>query len=167
MKKILFYVLVAFFATSCNNNDTDEDKTTPEMVAPVLTPDSASAKSDAHYFWESDIHPKQGLVMLKTRPIPADSLNANSIIEMMNGMYPEIKIEFQKISGDSIYIKIPKSNYLTRQMGSSGAESWLAEVTYNLTELGNIDYVDIRFREGDHATPGTYSRTDFVHSSQP
>ena len=166
MKKILLYVLVAFMATSCNNNDTDDGKTTPEIVAPETKPDSTAAISDAHYFWESDLHPTQGLTMVKTRPIPADSLNANSVIEMLNGLYPENKIEFLKISGDSIFIKLPKSNYLTRQMGSSGAESWLAEVTYNLTELSNIDYVDIRFKEGDHASPGTYSRTDFVHSSQ-
>jgi hypothetical protein len=166
MKKVLLFTLVAFLTASCSNNDSNEEKSAAEMVAPVTKPDSISAKSDAHYFWESDLHPTQGLIMQKTRPIPADSLNANSILEMLNGLYPENKIEFQKISGDSIFIRLPKSNYLTRQMGSSGAESWLAEVTYNLTELVNVDYVDIRFKEGDHATPGTYSRTDFVHSNQ-
>ncbi len=46
-------------------------------------------------------------------------------------------------------------------MGSSGAETYLAEVTFNLTEINGINFIDIQFPEGDHASPGIYSRTDF------
>lgn len=49
-------------------------------------------------------------------------------------------------------------------MGSSGAEAYLAAVTYNMSELKGVTYVDIRFKEGIiYASPGTYTRTDFVH----
>ena len=48
-------------------------------------------------------------------------------------------------------------------MGYYGAEAYLAAVNYNMSELKGITYVDIRFKEGDHAAPGTYTRTDFVH----
>ena len=49
-------------------------------------------------------------------------------------------------------------------MGSSGSQAYLAEVTYNLTELNGINFVQIRFKEGIHASPDTYKRTDFVHA---
>ena len=100
--------------------------------------------------------------MKKTSQLSEDSLSPAKLIQKLNNLYPEILLRFIKISNDSIFVAINKSNYLTRQMGSSGAEAYLAEVTYNLTELKDINFVDIRFIEGDHASPGTYSRTDFV-----
>jgi hypothetical protein len=77
-------------------------------------------------------------------------------------MYPEIPLTLNKISHDSIFIKINNSKYLSQQMGSSGPEAYFAEVTYNLTEIPGINFVDFNFKEGDHAAPATYSRTDFV-----
>jgi hypothetical protein len=46
--------------------------------------------------------------------------------------------------------------------GTHGASAYLAEVIYNLTEITGVDFVNFRFNEGEHAAPGTYSRTDFV-----
>jgi hypothetical protein len=81
---------------------------------------------------------------------------------VFNEMYPDIPITVNKISHDSIFIKIGNSKYLTQQMGSSGPEAYFAELTYNLTEVPGINYVDFNFKEGQHAAPATYSRTDFV-----
>ena len=85
------------------------------------------------------------------------------MINMINEIYPEIKLSFIERSNDSIFLRIFDNSYLTRQMGTGGAEAYLAEVTYNLTELNGINFVQIRFKESGHASPGTYSRTDFVH----
>ena len=100
--------------------------------------------------------------MKKVSPVSSDSLTYQNMIAFVNMEFPEAKLSFVKISGDSIYVKIGNSKFVTQQMGSSGAEAYLAEVTYNLTELKNIGFVNINFKEGDHAQPGTYSRTDFV-----
>ena len=81
---------------------------------------------------------------------------------MLNSQYPEVVLRLIKISGDTVFVKIPKSDYLARQMGTSGSEAYLAEATYNLTEIKDIDFVDFKFKEGDHAQPGTFSRTDFI-----
>lgn len=162
-KSCLIFVLIAAIA-SCNSNEPDKNKTTPaDTIASAAKTDTASAKTDSHYFWTSELDQKNGLVMKKTSPISKDSLTAENMIQMMNNLYPEIQLNFIRVSNDSIFVKINKSDYLTEQSGSSGAESYLAEVTYNLTELNGINFVDIRFKQGDHASPGTYSRTDFVH----
>ncbi len=46
-------------------------------------------------------------------------------------------------------------------MGTAGAQSYIATITYSLTELAEINYVNFDFKEGDHALPGTYKRTGF------
>ena len=131
------------------------------MAPFIVTTDTAKIIRDRHYFWTGDAGQAKGLAMIRNRVIPADSLTLNSVIQMLNKMYPEIQLYYTKVSGDTIFIKIYNSSYLTRQMGSSGAETYLAEVTFNLTEINGINFIDIQFLESDHASPGIYSRTDF------
>ena len=86
----------------------------------------------------------------------------NQVIEKLNGENPRIQIKLNKISNDTAYVQIDDSEFLTQQCGTSGADSYLASVIYNLTEFKNIGYVNFEFELGDHATPGTYSRADFI-----
>ena len=163
MKKTLWFVMISVGLFSCNNKESGEESAAADSLQVVPKPDSAAVITDSHYFWTAELVPKQGLVMKKDSPVSEDSLNTGFMLKRLNDLYPEIKLQYVKTSNDSIFLKVEKSNYLTRQMGSTGAEAYLAEVTYNLTEVKGVNYVDIRFREGDHASPGTYSRTSFVH----
>lgn len=163
MKKTLWLIMITMGLFSCNNKESGEASAEADSLQVLPKPDSAAVITDSHYFWTAELVPKQGLVMKKDSPVSADSLNTGFMLKRLNDLYPEIKLKYLKSSNDSIFLKVEKSNYLTRQMGSTGAEAYLAEVTYNLTEVKGVNYVDIRFREGDHASPGTYSRTSFVH----
>ena len=60
-----------------------------------------------------------------------------------------------------MFISIPESEYLTQRIGSTGAENFMATTTFTLTEMRGIKYVSYDFTEGDHASPGVYSRKDF------
>jgi hypothetical protein len=85
-------------------------------------------------------------------------------IERFNKAYQRSKYPFVrliKVNGDTAYIFIDNSNYLTQQMGTTGADEYLATLTFSLTELSRINYLNLDFIEGDHAVPGTYQRTDF------
>jgi hypothetical protein len=46
-------------------------------------------------------------------------------------------------------------------MGSTGPTMFLSSAVYNLTEIPGIRYVNFDFEEGDHASPGTFSRESF------
>jgi hypothetical protein len=163
MKKYVCLLTMIAAIVSCNTKKADEKAATTDTTTANVMPDSAVIK-DSHYFWTSGYDPKQGLIMVKTRPASADSLTAPIIVQMFNETYPEIPLTVTKISNDSVFINIRNSKYLTQQMGSSGAEAYLAELTYNLTEISGINFVDIKFKVGDHASPGTYSRTDFINA---
>lgn len=150
------------FVISCNNNKNEEKAVLTDSSSVAVRPDSAMLITDSHYFWTTELDQKKGLIMRKVSPVSSDSLTYQNMIAFVNMEFPEAKLSFVKISGDSIYVKIGNSKFVSQQMGSSGAEAYLAEVTYNLTELKNIGFVNINFKEGDHAQPGTYSRTDFI-----
>jgi hypothetical protein len=169
MKRRYFFAMIIMLIFSCNTKKPDKIGShidTPSIshidTAKITTDNTANITTDTHYFWSSEWGTKKGLVMKKTTPIIEDSLTPSRLIERLNNLYPKIRLQFIKISNDSIFVTINKSKYLTQQMGSSGAEAYLAEVTYNLTELTDINFVTMRFKEGDHASPGTYTRTDFI-----
>lgn len=91
-----------------------------------------------------------------------ESQSLNQVIDKLNKDYPEIQFELIKISNDTANIKIENSDYLTQQCGTAGANSYIANVVYNLSEFKNIKLVNFDFELGDHAVPGVYSRKDFV-----
>ncbi len=155
---ILFIVLVI---NSCKSH-TDTASAKEDSLS-ISRTDSTQAFADDHYYWEVSFEQKRGMRFVKTFPIAADSLNLSSIIDKLNFNYPEVKLQHLYLSSDTLFLKIADAKFLTQQMGSTGAQSYLGELTYNLTEIPGIHYIDLNFQEGDHANPGTFSRTDFSH----
>jgi len=90
-----------------------------------------------------------------------DSLSPAAVVAYLNSIDSTEKLVLLKISNDTAYLKIPEATHLTQQMGSTGAQLYLAQVIYNLTEIPGIRFVNLDFEEGDHAAPGTYTRESF------
>lgn len=162
MKKYALAILVIISIAACNTKQPDKEAVTTDSLNKITRVDSATQMIDAHYFWEADQDSPKGLMMKKSRPISRDSLTTDNLLQVLNNLHSNVILSYVKTSGDTVFVKINKSTYLTQHMGTSGAEAYLAEVTYNLTELTGINFVDINFKMGDHAEPGTYSKTDFV-----
>lgn len=97
-------------------------------------------------------------VPVKMRTVDADTLTAAMIEQLNNRTWPDVQIVYQKTSGDTIFLSIPNSAYLTQRMGSAGSTQFMASTTYSFTELNGINHVAFTFKEGDHAVPGVYSR---------
>jgi len=79
----------------------------------------------------------------------------------LNNQYENILLEKVSIKNDTILLKINDSEYLTNQIGSSGAAQYISQAVINLTSVPGIKYVLIAFKEGNHASPGLWSRKDF------
>jgi len=163
MNKYFLLTAIIVVIISCKAKQADKKIIQTDSTSVVITPDTGNIIEDTHYYWSAEWDNKNGMLMKKTTPITADSLTATNIIQKLNILYPKIRLRYIRTSNDSMFVNINNSTYLTQQIGSSGAESYLAEVTYNLTELNGINYINIKFKEGDHASPGTYTRTDFIH----
>ncbi len=154
MKKILFVAIAAIGLFACNNNagnKTTGEDTLQEEVIVEPTPEQRLPWKLAYDSVSGNFTPlPQGKI--------ADTTTAAGIIADINTLWPEVQAIYQKTSGDTIFVTIPDSEYLTQRMGSSGPASYITLVTYSLTELPGIRKVNFKFEEGDHATPGTYTR---------
>jgi hypothetical protein len=141
-----FLILIPFLFYACGNNKTDKQ---------VSGEDSAFSR----YSWEATDTGR--IAIIKKEGIGPDTLSPEGVVQFLNNNWPHVQLAIVKTSGDTLFIKIPQSTYLTQQMGSTGASTYLAEAVYNLTEIPGIHYVNFDFEEGDHAQPGTFNRDSF------
>ncbi|MEO9211393.1 MAG: hypothetical protein ABI208_09860 [Ginsengibacter sp.] len=164
LKSILSLLFISFFFVGCNSgngseeviHETVKDSAVPHSEVPTVT------ISNKPSLWSVEMQPNSPKDKLQ-KPIDAsiETLSAPQIIDIINEKYSEVNLHFTKISHDTIFLSIPESARLTNQMGSTGAYNYMATVVYNLTELKTLKFIKFDFKEGDHASPGVYSREDF------
>lgn len=149
MKKYFLFLLACFSLLACGNKKDDEPGDDEDTDQPVFS-------------WQAILNDSTGgLEMKKVEMIGPDSLSPEAVVSYLNSTNNNVQLAILKISGDTVYLKIQEASYLTRQMGSTGSSMYLAQVIYNLTEIPGIYYVTLDFEEGDHASPGTFTRDSF------
>lgn len=95
---------------------------------------------------------------------PLKSSDVQTVISELNNEFMKTdlpKILFQKKENNIVFIGIDDAEQLTERMGSNGALSYMAEVTYSITSVKDVECVLFEFEEGDHAVPGQYCRYSF------
>lgn len=118
-------------------------------------------------YWtiEDDFQTKERRPVLKKAFEKTENLPL-LIEEEINKNYPPPEspgLKFKKIEDNIAYIQILNGEMLTQRMGSSGAEGYIAMITFSFTSIENVSHVYLfGFPEGDHAAPGCYSRFDFL-----
>lgn len=143
-------LLITLLLFACNNNNVDESLSEED------------SRTIINYVWQASINDSTGdMEMKRTQAIGLDSLSMISLIDYINASESNIQLAILKTSNDTVYAKIEDAIYLTQRMGSTGPTLYLAGVVYNLTELPGIHFVNIDFKEGDHAQPGTFNRDSF------
>ncbi len=126
----------------------------PETASPQL--DEAAARTGASgIFALNDSADRLRVV----RQLPGTDLE--QVVAAMNRQYPLPGINLKGRKGATVAVEVRDSERLTQRMGSSGAQGYLAAVTYSLTSVPGVEAVEFRFAEGDHAAPGVYRRKDF------
>jgi hypothetical protein len=165
--KFICTLLIVVVFYGCNSNDDKKAEVTEEEVV-TDTSSSVSASSDSmqtivnrSIIWTVDQQNPGKEKLKKPEAAMPDSVSSVQLIEALNNNFPEIHLDFLKISHDTMYVDIPDSKRLSRELGNTGAENYMASATYTLTELKNVKFVNFKFTPGEHAEPGTYSRDDF------
>ncbi len=92
-----------------------------------------------------------------------DTMTVMHVIDLINANEDSIRLELVKTSHDTVFVHIPNAENLTERIGSTGAEMYMASMTYSLTSVKGIHFVDYDFVEGDHAAPGVYDRSYFAN----
>ena len=112
--------------------------------------------------WTVEMNESTQLMEIRKNPAAdISNLSPRDMVDALNIKYPKTKLEWVKQEGNKAFVKIVDATFLTQESGSEGAQAYLAEATFALTELEGITAVDFSFKEGDHAAPGTYTRDNF------
>ena len=154
--KNIFFIAAILVIVSCNNSS---DRSSAE-TNPSDTFAFGENTNDTLFFW--NVNSENG-TRTKVLTQTVDHPNAQAIINGINMVYPDVIMQLVKISADTLYVAIPQSDKLTRQMGSAGATQYFATACVNLFELASVNYINFDFTEGDHARPGTFSRQQFAN----
>jgi hypothetical protein len=156
--RIRLLITGMIFFISCNN-EAPADK---ENVEDTIMTDDISLFPPDRLPWVSDFDTiKNEFYLKQQRKVNPDSLTAETLINDLNAAWENIRLVLVKSSNDTLYVSIPDSEFLGQQMGSAGAQAYMASTTYNLTELKGVKYVNYDMQPGDHVSPGTYSRKSF------
>jgi len=115
--------------------------------------------------WECD-ESADPVVPVKEMPSasPAEMVQEiNDRFQAFNPEYDSPGLVLEGMDGDTAVVSLARSNVVTEQMGSTGAQCYFAGVTFSLTSFKTIDHVRFDIKEGSHGSPGRYDRTDFVY----
>lgn len=147
--KALFFFLGLALLVSCGGRNSDVEATADDTLS--------------GFSWEATMNDTSGkLELVKKEAMGPDTLSAAGVIAFLNAENPNVQLQFQRVSGDTLFVSIPDAHYLTQQMGSTGPQLYFAESVYNLTEVPGIRFVHFDFEEGDHASPATLNREQFT-----
>jgi hypothetical protein len=166
-----FYALIAIcLITSCNQNSDTKSRDAKDSIEVVPTNSDTSsviindeifneeAEAQNYLIWKLDLENK---TVTRNPGFKNSNFTIDSIIKGLNLKYREIPLEKIKLSHDTLYTQIKNSDYLGEQIGSTGAAYYLAEAIMNLTSVSGVNYVNMDFAEGSHASPGVFTRKDF------
>ncbi|HEY1009742.1 MAG: hypothetical protein ACO1NS_06860 [Daejeonella sp.] len=155
MKNLIYLSIVALFILSCQGEPT---KTIDLKEEPVNLDHEKSLVLP----WSVQMNDSTQVMEIRRDPnADTNNLQPEDMVDALNLKYPQIILSWNKQEGDKAFVSIADATYLTQQSGSGGAEAYLAEATYSLTEIAGIAVVEFSFKEGDHARPGIYTREDF------
>ncbi|MEO5912109.1 MAG: hypothetical protein ABIP95_14555 [Pelobium sp.] len=165
MKKLTLILIAAVSFIACNQ----DSKTVNEQDSVINSEMNSNEKpveiADVPWAAVTDTT-TQKIAMVKSDLVTENDLSPENVIEALGRKYPEIKLVWLKQQHDTAFVSIPDANYLTRGSGSMGAQIFLSETTYSFTSIPGIKFVNYAFKEGDHASPGTFTRQDFEFKEQ-
>jgi len=163
--KLLTAIFICCIFFSCNSNDDETEQTfqdsTVDTISASQNADSAIKVKNLPMIWTVDEQNPGAEKLKKPADAKLDTFSSDHLVELLNNNYPDVHLDLVKVSKDTMYVKIPDSKKLTQEMGSTGAQNYMASATYTLTEFKNVKYINFNFEEGDHAGPGVFSRDDF------
>lgn len=166
MKNFILFCGI-LFTCACNSiNDADEAnaKTEFDVEAPEVLPTTNMDSKPMYnpetalYIW----HTTANYTKVKNPASQIENIkNADSLIWGLNEYYENVFLQKDTLSHDTLYLQVKDNNFLGNQMGSTGAEMWLADVVLNLSEVPGVKYIHIDMDTSNHILPGTWKASDF------
>lgn len=166
---LVLFLLLAVYQAVYQKDPADED--TPDTATPPID------YRNVEYTWNAAVGTEKGDTLIRGRKIDDIKDDLDKLVYASNrtdedpesfrttDAYGEPlgppKLKIVEIQPRMVTVEVINARYLTQRMGTTGAEAYLAEATFTLTEHEGVDAVFFTFEEGSHAAPGIYTRKMF------
>lgn len=158
MRRGYFLLLCMLFLIACTRDEKQRSSDTADSLVSDTLQQVGRLDSLP---WNTSYNETTQRLQLDHKAASMAGVGHEEIINLLNKKYPGITMKFVSMQGDTIVTRIDDAMQLTQSIGTSGAEAYLAEATFSLTEIPAIKAVKIEFEVGDHAMPGTFTRASF------
>ena len=153
---IFLIILSAVFFYACTSGDKGANPGTGDSTTIEQT---IIEQPDTVLFWTIDDYKKTKTAVYKDT---IEITEPESVVNGVNSIYPNIHLKFDRLSNDTVYAKIDSSFTFSNDMGTAGAAEYLSTVVLNLTTLKNVNFVNLDFPQGSHASPGVFAKTNYA-----
>lgn len=153
---ICWIIAICCLLFSCVNRERGEQEDVIDTMDSVRVQDAVRLQPMWTYDYDADTVRYVG-------GLDSVDLSLEELAQMVNDKYRDkVMLDLVGQQNDTVFVKIDSAIYLTQQMGSAGARDFMAVTTFILTEAKGSEYISFDFKEGDHASPGVYSRKTFA-----
>ena len=174
-KCIAVFILSAFGISNISCNVPFSKKEAPKEELIVINVDSISDLAlinelkanrftrDTMFSWRFSA---ERFLPYHTRYSNPDSLSLSKTIDFINTnkFCGKIKMELIGTSNDTIFVKIPDSEFLISKIDDILAMDFLSTTTFILTDLQGMNYVNFDLNSDDDYYAGTYSKRSVVET---
>lgn len=158
MKRVFPLLLILSVLVSCMRDNKSEDNQ-EELDTSASIQQTESLPSHTP-LWTYQIDTDS---LIQSTTLDSTETDIPHLLSILNAQFQDqVRLDIDHQSLDTVYIHIDSAQHFTQQMGTAGAHAILEVSTYTLTENSTVKYVHFSFQEGDHASPGTYSRSYFA-----
>lgn len=167
LKSLLIVLTVSILLSGCMNNNTEDQNKENDSISieqKNTAPDSASISETPLVPLPYIVNYDESTGRFEIDKNPAAetvAFTSEQLAFALKNKYPEIDLRVGERKRDTLELHIDDATYLTQNIGSAGANNYLAEATYAFTSLDSVKVVNFIFEPGDHAMPGSYDRKYF------
>jgi len=160
--KIKFFLIGWSVLILLNGCVSDSSESNNELTDTLSIQSNEAESTSAELPYEVSYNEETGRFSIVENPEPAAaSLDGKILVNALKSKYPEIDLRLGDRRNDTLDVYIDDASYLTQNIGTAGANAYMAEATFAFTSLDSVKTVNFIFEAGDHASPGAYQRSDF------
>ncbi len=137
------------------------DKRRENLIASLKK--KQNRQKESIHVWNSELDAKGDHIVVSKGNKIIETNSPEELIDKLNENLSKYdpEIVYQKFTAGILQITLSPESKYSEQMGTAGANQYLVELIFTLTELSEVQFVQLNIDEGSHGKPGRFTRADF------
>ncbi len=117
-------------------------------------------------FWSASLENGGRYISIYRDTISCLSSDVSAFITELNKTFNKYQplVIFDSLAKQTLHISFDHPEKYTEQMGTTGAQEFLAMLVFTLTELPEVQQIQLHVEIGSHGKPGVYDRKQYLNN---